>query len=287
MASCLNATAGVEGAFEWAARPPGGSLDQVCDAPSKRPCQPAHFPDLRRVGGYSVHVTSPQAPRRRSAPPPVRRALRALNSVDLANLQGLVTKLKGSPVTSPHELAILLSDQLQVRPGPARQIASFLAAMASRQWADDDEQLEMFLSEAAAASDLEMDSDRTQVVMRLVALRPLALFARGVEMQYEYPEVLTGARILSDIRPIFTEDGDSSDQVDLLAATITHNLRLDFHGTEEPGSAFFALDRADLELLMEVVGRALAKHDSLVELLDKAAVQLVEPWKDRDFPEGD
>jgi hypothetical protein len=128
----------------------------------------------------------------------------------------------------------------------------------------------------AIASTLDREAEaKTALVDRLgryLSSRVVEFIARGRDLAGEREHVLDDARILTDIRPLFTRGAD--DHLD--GAIITHALRLRYTGSAEP-ALHIALDKAHLLDLAEEVQRALRKAAHLEEILSELRLPYVEP----------
>lgn len=83
---------------------------------------------------------------------------------------------------------------------------------------------------------------------------------KAIDLAYEYANLFQGARIVTDIRPIFNDDGQDEMRID--GAVISFTLRLHFDNREGNHSLSIALDEADVRELQHQCDRALrkAKH---------------------------
>lgn len=221
------------------------------------------------------------------APEPIRRALRALHNTEISELRELHKVLLGASPESPSDLRRLLRGQI---PGlnrtEVKDIASFLSAMGTRQWTN--EAGRRFLREASRGSDLELDPEFIETLLDLVATRPLSVYGRAVGLQYEYPNVLMSSRVLTDIRPVFSEtDAAESTEIQILAGTIVHSLRLEYATPDtDLNSIYLSLDKSDLMAMQTVISRALEKNEALSKYLKSSSVPLIEPWQDSDELDG-
>ena len=89
----------------------------------------------------------------------------------------------------------------------------------------------------------------------------------------ENDRIFCGARILSDIRPVFTDSLESAS-----AAVIIHNLQIGFHdsGTGVHKEFYVALDNQDIQKLKEIILRAEKKTQALKAILNKSSVPYLE-----------
>lgn len=96
----------------------------------------------------------------------------------------------------------------------------------------------------------------------------LGVAVKGVSLLYDEEKVLSSAKIVSDIRPIFLSDPTQ----DPPSVLIVHSLRLQFLENNRESEIYMALDASDLKELKNVIDRAMAKEKTLTSLLAKASV---------------
>jgi hypothetical protein len=89
--------------------------------------------------------------------------------------------------------------------------------------------------------------------------------AKALDVMTDQDRVFCNARILSDIRPVFTTSLESAS-----AAVIVHTLRIGFHQDDKHQDFYFALDGSDLKALKEIILRAEKKTKALEAILEKS-----------------
>lgn len=128
--------------------------------------------------------------------------------------------------------------------------------------------------DAAVASDIKVpDGDKAKAkgtLLKLTSNQTIAVTARAIGLLREHERMLSSARILTDMRPIFL--GESPKPV---AAVVTHTLRIEAHKEEGHVSEFFALDLKDLKALRDTVDRAIKKEESLKATLQSGGLSFV------------
>lgn len=107
---------------------------------------------------------------------------------------------------------------------------------------------------------------------RIVKISALELTGKALSVLTDNQNVFRSARTLSEIRPVFREDGLEAD-----ALLILHQLKLEYtegppHQLKSSKELFIAMDHDDLLLLKEVVERALLKHERIAALVSKLDV---------------
>jgi hypothetical protein len=100
----------------------------------------------------------------------------------------------------------------------------------------------------------------------------LALTAKAIAVVNEHANVFLRCRVLTDLRPVF-----GSEVEDAPASLVTiHTLKLTYRGNRSTSDVFMALDRADIVDLMDTLGRALKKEDSLTRLANDKSLTIME-----------
>jgi hypothetical protein len=101
---------------------------------------------------------------------------------------------------------------------------------------------------------------------RLLNIDTLKTIAKAARLLRDSERIYCNAKILSDIRPVFTEDPAARP----LGAVLTHTLKIVYHQGNDHVEFHVVLDSADLGALGEVVRRAEVKDNTLRELLKSA-----------------
>lgn len=102
----------------------------------------------------------------------------------------------------------------------------------------------------------------------LLSLPAIRLTSRAIDLSLEYTNLWRAARILTDLRPIFSEDG-----ADIDGAVVSHAFRLHFQSVDGPHELNVAMGESDIRALGEQCERALQKAQTARSLMrDKAKV---------------
>jgi len=117
--------------------------------------------------------------------------------------------------------------------------------------------------------DAGWDSFKRNLVRFLSLEHSLGVTSKALFVASQFPRHFHTARILTDARPVFTTNPTDPPA----AFVIFHTLQIEF-GEEgiEDREWFIALNLRDLEVLKEVVDRAIAKEKSVRDLLKKTEV---------------
>lgn len=132
------------------------------------------------------------------------------------------------------------------------------------------EELTWLADDVSTSPDLELEPDAQPAfaarLRRLLELEPVVLAARALNLVTEFDRVYHGARIMTDIRPVFGHDAHTGAK----AAAIVATLKIEAHeGGGDVRPYYFALDHTDLVELQGLVDRALVKTAELKRLADR------------------
>lgn len=215
-------------------------------------------------------------------PPPLRiplryqPGLRALARHPGEQVEQLETALEAMP--SRLTTSRLVEHAREAVPGladDAYEILEALLSLVTLLPEDVDEstradEADRLANDVSASPDLDVPPDaRTPFAARLrglLQLETVVLAARALDLVTEFERVYHGARILTDLRPVFGPNVRAG----VRAAAIVATLKIDAHeGGGDVRPHYFALDHADLVELQRVVDRALDKTTELKQLAER------------------
>ena len=99
------------------------------------------------------------------------------------------------------------------------------------------------------------------------------LVSTTLDLMYEYENLLQSARVVTDIRPVFSEDASRIE-----GSVVSHTLRLRYDSTEGDHSISIAMDESDIRELEKQCKRALLKAQTARNLMvEQAKVPTVIP----------
>lgn len=105
-------------------------------------------------------------------------------------------------------------------------------------------------------------------LQRLFELPAIRTVTSAIDLSYEYANLLRQVRILTDVRPIFSESGE-----EIMGAVVSQTLRLRFDSTDGEHGLSIAVDETDIRALQAQCDRALKKAETAKsKLCDKAEV---------------
>jgi len=108
---------------------------------------------------------------------------------------------------------------------------------------------------------------KSRVTRLLTYDTSVGVTAKAGDILTEHQRIFCSARILSDIRPIFTQPVAS-----ISGAVLVHMLQIAYHENGEHKEFYVALDTLDLKKLKEVVNRAEQKTKTIEGFLQKSSV---------------
>ena len=107
-------------------------------------------------------------------------------------------------------------------------------------------------------------------VKSLVELKSVRLAATAIELAYDYANLLRRTKILTDIRPLYDEPGDTIE-----GAVISYTMRLRYDSADGEHELSIALDEADITSLMHQCERAVRKAAAARKLMvDKCNISV-------------
>ena len=126
------------------------------------------------------------------------------------------------------------------------------------------------VSEAADFSLEQREKLRNRLALLLGFDQSLGVSIKALDVMTEHERIFCTARILSDIRPVFTNELESA------SAMIIHTLQIGFHQDGKHREYYFALDTDDIQKLKSVIERAERKTAALQSILQRAEVRYLE-----------
>ena len=111
----------------------------------------------------------------------------------------------------------------------------------------------------SSASDALGDSLRS-----LLSIRPLSLLSKARGLHIEHENVFCSARIMSDLRPVF----DVNIEEEPTGLVMAHILKLSYHNSGEHRELYVAIDKLDIQNLIDSLERAKAKAKTLRKMVN-------------------
>lgn len=127
---------------------------------------------------------------------------------------------------------------------------------------------------SAESCDDEWKKLRKFLLSALSRERTVGTAAKAGPVQTDHERIFCGARILTDLRPIYHFDVSEKPS----AATIVHMLKITHRDRfDKEHDLFFALDSNDLAALKRVVERATEKEKTLRDVMKDSGVTILDP----------
>lgn len=202
-----------------------------------------------------------RVPRRFRAP------LASLARLDKDRRQRLIRAYADAPAFADHVQLFDLTQEAtgaetDVAIGMVSAVLSFTIQLSS--WDAPPDRLAV---DAARSADLDLnDEEREQLadlLRELLASRALTTAAKGSDLVTEHEHVVSGIRILTDIRPVFGDDPAGEPE----GVTISSTLKLSHYTDGREQSIYLVFDELDLRELKSQVDRALDKVESVRRLM--------------------
>jgi hypothetical protein len=202
-------------------------------------------------------------------PPAYQPGLGALASMNDETAQALVNALR-------NETRLLTTDRLVKHvagsvPGLTETADGIVEALISLTTLLPDEGggAAELAQDVAYSRDLELDDEARKIfagrLQRTLEIESIALAAKASDIVTEYDRVFHGARVLTDLRPVFGKDPAEGPKAGTLIAT----LKIEYHPPQGGiDSEFYALEHSDLVRLRDTLDRAIVKHASMRRVMD-------------------
>lgn len=208
-----------------------------------------------------------------------QEGLRALIGLTPEAYARLVSALKKAPpALSSRKLASSVEAESGIAFQELRQILSVVLSLAltADRTEKPTEELAAEVAEKALEDGYGLTQENTLAFRdRLQALLTIqgsiTVSARALGLVPESERIFLGARLLTDMRPIFLGDAPKP-----VAATIVHTLKIEAHVDGQDQAYFFALDVDDLQSLAGKLNRAIAKQNSLKAAIEKGGLSFVD-----------
>lgn len=204
-------------------------------------------------------------------------ALVIIKALPEVSARALVDALKtAKPSSDTSEMAARISKKV---PGiPLEQLASVLDALYTIYYirelsgVDPPTFLEDFMEGVQNIPQLKAEKQGLVRLRarfeKLLTTNSFNILSKAKRLQRDGERLYCDSKILSDIRPVFSDDPTSRP----LGAVVTHTLRLGYHEGGDHKEFRLILDSVDLDMLADVIFRAKAKDGTLRELLKDATL---------------
>lgn len=98
---------------------------------------------------------------------------------------------------------------------------------------------------------------------------------RASQLFYEYERIFFDAKIVTDIRPLFSSSPDAENS-GISAVTVTHTLKIQYRDSGGLKEFYVGLDLVDLENLHDEIVDALEKNKAIKSMLKNAKITYID-----------
>lgn len=199
------------------------------------------------------------------------RLIGKLNSEQLASVRESLSAATDR-IERPERLVVIASEQvdLEVAEAIVRQLLHLQNAARRTGYRveelTDNQGGQLESSFPAGSDELSLLVAGLAILNELSTVPAIARTAKAIELSYDSDNLLQRTRILTDVRPLFTEDAQSVD-----GAIVAHTLRLRYDSAGVDHELSLALDNSDLRRLIQDCERALLKEQTAQDKLCKPA----------------
>lgn len=203
-------------------------------------------------------------------------ALPSLAELTDEQFESLAKAVEAAPPLLYHiDVVDYLEEKLAGQPGAAHDIPHAIASLydGRDQAGDSADGFASAVAESAASRSEQLRNVRSVIQQRLTRLlnvQNLLAASHARNVLFEQERIFTEARILTDVRPVFSKE------TDLEGAVVVHSLRVEYRENRQAKTIFFALDNRDLASLLEVVKRAQEKDAKLKALIRSTKIPMFE-----------
>jgi hypothetical protein len=207
--------------------------------------------------------------------------------VVLAHLQGL-QPLPLRPAILHGELTQALDNDERAAEHLLRPVLALYQLIRQREMTVD-EVMDGLRHGIAAADPPWTEDQRTAwdnvapIVRGLFQIPAVRIVSKAIDLAYEYANLFQGARIVTDVRPVFNDEDDDEMRID--GAVVSFTLRLHYDNREGNHSLSIALDEADVRTLQGQCERALRKATMTRSRIQDAGIPTVISGESTDEPD--
>ena len=192
---------------------------------------------------------------------------------------------KAGPQFNVYDLSEEVSVRLEISRHLIEGIVQVLASLYRTRDVQDtpidtflDQEVSVALKNQGAFTEKNADAEwaklRKFLIVALSLERTVGTAAKAGYILTQHERIFVGARILTDVRPIFHQDVSEKPN----AAVIIHMLRITERDTfGHQAEKYFALDSNDIRDLKVLIDRALRKEETLKSLMKDSGVTVLHP----------
>lgn len=217
-------------------------------------------------------------------PEPYKVGFRSIVSLEEASIEELLAVLKNvSPALYAKEIVEQIAPRIKTI--PSEDIGNIIEALFSLyiSSASSDEPPADFVGDVIQAlhesdskdliSSAELRDRFKKRLSLLLDIPPLLIGAKSYILLFEHMRNFRGARVFTDVRPIFAAGTEAKP-----AVMVIHQLKLSYlEGDEDNKEFFIAMDNKDIARLLVALQRAESKAKRLESLFAELNIQYIEP----------
>lgn len=210
-------------------------------------------------------------------PEDVKKGIEKIAGLDDALLENLYQTLQEEkPVLNPADLAKAIKTRLDnLSSDEANEIfLSLISLSSARHYYHATSQ---DVAKAAFDSlDAEVPNDKRiyleEILSRLLQSESIVITSKALEVQQSQSHVFRRSSIVTDVRPIFLDDAETTPP----AALIIHSLVISYSQDDRRNDFFVAMDDIDLSHLQDQIDRAKKKSESIKSMLNASQTLYLE-----------
>lgn len=181
---------------------------------------------------------------------------------DSEALTEIVSRAANIPSPDASEIAQVLTALYMLRARRETSIPEFVEDVILALDESGDEELEL---------PEEKRSRFKQQLAELLSVEAFSTESKAVDVQFENDRTFYGARIVTDVRPLFGPDPEEPPT----GAVIVHMLKITYRERNRTRDLFVSLDTNDLSTLTNVIDRANSKAENLKSFLTESGLPYI------------
>lgn len=202
-----------------------------------------------------------------------------LRDIDVQKIKNVVLRLSSSNfyMMKPEELQDLLLEIFEGNKMQAISVSRLLISLymlcSQRNLTADDLLQGLLLGIQSSESkwtddELAKWENMQPVIKNLLSLEKIKTLVKALDLSYDYANLFQNAKILTDIRPVFSDDAS-----DIYGATISFTLRLYYDSLDGSKNISIALDAKDVNNLKDTCLRAIRKAERAKRFMVDSDIQ--------------
>jgi hypothetical protein len=207
------------------------------------------------------------------------QAMAAIANWTAQQFDAFIVALREMPAQVPMQPVLMrvLEKTKLAEPSVATSIVAMIASVfhTRKSFVGDDAAYVAKLAETTrttADSSLGINDARSEVLReRLGAILACKKISHGIKatnLFFERPNIATEFKIITDARPIFGPDEETTSS----SFMVVHTLKVEYHVDGQSKELFLGVDDSDLKALIDVTNRATTKEAAIRKEFEKAGL---------------